>query len=328
MKAVVYERYGSPNVLQSKQVEKPAPKDNEVLIKIYAATVTAGDCETRRFDMPFLFWIPIRLYMGIRRPRIKILGQELAGEIESIGKEVKLFRNGDKVFAPTDMNFGAYAEYKCLPSTHPIAIKPTNMSYEEAATIPTGGLNALHFLRKSNIQSGQKVLINGAAGSIGTFAVQLAKYFGAEVTGVDSTRKLDMLRSIGADHVVDYTQEDFTESGETYDVILDVVRKRSFSRCKRAIKPNGIYLAANPGLTELVQMLWTSMIGGKKVLTGMADYKTEDLKYLKELVEAGKIRTVIDRRYPLQQMAEAHQYVEDGLKTGNVVITVGHNHNA
>jgi len=325
MKAIVWTKYGPPDVLQLKEVEKPIPKDNEVLIRIYAATVTAGDCELRRFDISILFWLFVRIMFGLRRPRKKILGQELAGEIESVGKEVTQFKKGDQVFAATERSLGAYAEYVCLPSTYAMAIKPTNMTYEEAATVPTGGLNALHFLRKGNIQRGQKVLINGAGGSIGTYAVQLAKSFGAEVTGVDSTRKLDMLRSIGADHIIDYTQEDFTKSGETFDVIFDVVGKSSFSRSVKSLKQKGRYLLANPALSLMIRGLWTSMTSSKKVITGLASYRTEDLIYLKELIEAGKIKSVIDRRYPLEQMAEAHRYVEKGQKTGNVVITLEHN---
>ena len=320
MKAIVYTEYGPPDVLQLKEVEKPVPKDNEVLIKIHATTVTAGDTEIRRFKFPILFWLPLRIYIGLIRPRRPILGQELAGEIEAVGKDVKLFRKGDQVFGPSGS--GAYAEYTCLPSIYAMAIKPVNMTFEEAATVPTGGLNALHFLRKGNIQRGEKVLINGAAGTIGTFAVQLAKYFGAEVTGVDSTGKLDMLRTIGADQVIDYTKEDFTKSGETYDVIFDVVGKSSFSRSVRSLKQNGRYILAIPELSRMVRGLWTSMISSKKVITGLASEKTEDLIFLKELIEAGKIKSVIDRRYPLEQIAEAHSYVEKGHKKGNVVITV------
>jgi 2-desacetyl-2-hydroxyethyl bacteriochlorophyllide A dehydrogenase len=325
MKAIVYEKYGPPDVLQLKEVAKPTPKDNEVLIKVHAATVTAGDCEIRSLKFPIWLRLLMRIMFGLRKPRKKILGQELAGEIESVGKDVKLFRKGDQVFAATEMRFGAYAEYICLPSTYAMAIKPANMTYEEAAAVPTGGLNALHFLRKGNIQSGQKVLINGAGGSIGTFAVQLAKSFGAEVTGVDSTRKLDMLRSIGADQVIDYTEEDFTKSGETYDVIFDIVGKSSFSRSIRSLKKKGFYLLANLRLSQIVRGLWTSMTSSKKVITELASYRTEDLIFLKELIEAGKIKAVIDRRYPLEQMAEAHRYVDKGHKKGNVVITVGHN---
>ena len=242
-----------------------------------------------------------------------------------MGKDVKLFKKGDQVFATTGLGFGAYAEYICLPEASKmgvLAIKPANMTYEEAAAVPTGGLEALHFLRKANIQSGQKVLIIGAGGSIGTFAVQLARYFGAEVTGVDSAGKLDMLRSIGADHVIDYTQEDFTKSAETYDVIFDVMGKSSFSGSIRSLKQNGRYLIGNPGLTQMVRGRWTSMRSSKKVIIGAAIQKTEDLVFLKELIEAGKIKSVIDRCYPLEQIAEAHRYVETGQKKGNVVISV------
>jgi 2-desacetyl-2-hydroxyethyl bacteriochlorophyllide A dehydrogenase len=325
MKAIVYHKYGSPDVLELKEVEKPTPKDNEVLIRVYATTVTAGDCEIRRFEMPILFWLPIRIYMGIIKPRIKILGQELAGEIESVGKEVTQFKKGDQVFAAADAHFGAYAEYKCLPSTNVMAMKPANMTYDEAAGVPVGGLNALHFLRKGNIQSGQKVLIYGATGSIGTFAVQLAKYFGAEVTGVCSTPNLELVKSLGADKLIDYTKEDFSKNGETYDVIFDTVGKSSFSRSKRSLKKKGFYLLANPGLSQTVRGLWTSMTSNKKVIIALASYRTEDLVFLKELIEAGKIKTVIDRHYPLEQTAEAHRYVEKGHKKGNVVITLEHN---
>ena len=331
MKAIVWTKYGSSDGLQLGEVEKPAVQDNEVLIRIYAATVTAGDCEMRSLKFPLFLSLPMRIYVGLRKPRrTTILGQELAGEIESVGKDVKLFKEGDQVFAATGFGFGAYAEYICLPEEPKemegvVAIKPANMTYQEAATVPVGGLNALHFLRKGNIQSGQKVLINGAGGSIGTIAVQLAKSFEAEVTGVDSTGKLDMLRSIGADQVIDYTQEDFTKSSETYDVIFDVVGKGSFSRSIRSLKKKGFYLLANPGLSRSVRGLWTSMTSSKKVIGGTASYKTEDLILLKELIETGKIKSVIDRRYPLEQTAEAHSYVEKGHKKGNVVITLEHN---
>ncbi|HET7090365.1 MAG TPA: NAD(P)-dependent alcohol dehydrogenase [Anaerolineae bacterium] len=329
MKAIVWTEYGPPDVLQLKEVEKPTPKDNDVLIKIHATTVTAGDCEIRSLRIPILFRLPMRLYVGLRKPkRMAILGQELAGEVEAVGKDVKLFRQGDQVFATTGLSLGAYAEYICLsekPEEGVLAIKPANMTYEEAAAVPVGGLEALHFLRKGNVQSGQKLLINGAGGSIGTFAVQLAKYFGAEVTGVDSTGKLGMLRSIGADQVIDYTQEDFTKSGETYDVIFDVVGKSSFSRSMRSLKQNGRYLLANPGLAQMVRGLWTSKRSSKKVIIGTANHRVEDLTFLKELIEAGKMKSVIDRRYSLEQIPEAHSYVEKGYKTGNVVITVEHN---
>jgi NADPH:quinone reductase-like Zn-dependent oxidoreductase len=313
MKAIIWTKYGPPEVLQLKEVEKPTPKDNEVLIKIYATTVTAGDCEMRRMKTALKFRYLMRAYVGVMRPkRITILGMELAGEIESVGKNVTLFKKGDQVFAATGfIGMGAWAEYICLPgeTKEPeksdqaiLAIKPTNMTYEEAATVPVGGLEGLYYIREGNIQSGQKVLINGAGGTIGTFAVQFAKYFGAEVTAMDSTKKLEMLRSIGADHVVDYTKEDFTKSGETYDFILDIVGKISSSRGKKTLKKTGIYRNVRKG--KLVKS------------------KTEDLLFLKELIEAGKIKSVIDRSYPLEQIAEANRYVETGEKTGHVVITL------
>jgi NADPH:quinone reductase-like Zn-dependent oxidoreductase len=324
MKAIVCTKYGSPDVLQLKEVEKPAPRDNEVLIKIFATTVTAGDCEIRSLSFPPLLRFIIQIIFGFRKPRKKILGIELAGEIESVGKDVKLFRKGNQVFASTEMRLGAYAEYICLSEKGVLAIKPANMTYEEAATVPMG-IDSLYFIRKGNIQSGQKVLINGAGGSIGTFAVQLARYFGAEVTAVDSTGKLDMLRSIGADHVIDYAKENFTKSGQTYDIIFDVVGKSLPSGSIRSLKQNGRYILANPTIALFLRMLWTSMIGSKKVITGLASYKAKDLIFLKKLIEEGKINSVIDRYYPLELTAEAHRYVEKGHKKGNVVITVEHN---
>jgi 2-desacetyl-2-hydroxyethyl bacteriochlorophyllide A dehydrogenase len=325
MKAILWMKYGSPDGLQLREIEKPTPKDDEVLIRVYAATVTAGDCEMRSLKFPLFLSLPMRVYVGLTRPtRIKIIGQELAGEIEAVGQDVKRFKKGDQVFAATGLGFGAYAEYICLPEDGVLVIKPANLTYAEAAAVPVAGLEALHFLRKANILSGQKVLINGAGGSIGTFAVQLAKYFGAEVTGVDSTGKLDMLRTIGADHVIDYMQDDFTQSGETYDVILDVMGKSSFSRCIRALQPNGRYLLLNAGLSQRVRGRWASLTSGKKVIMGAASQRREDLVFLKELIEAEKIRAVIDRCYPLEQIAEAHTYVDTGQKRGNVVITVEH----
>jgi len=282
----------------------------------------------RSLQLPPFFRLPTRIYNGLSKPgRIPILGQELAGEIESVGKAVTLCKEGDQVFGTTGFGFGAYAEYICLPEESNmgvLATKPVNMTYEEAAAVPTGGLEALHFLRKGKLQRGQKVLIAGAGGSIGSFAVQLARYFGAEVTGVDSTGKLDLMRSIGADQVIDYTQEDFTQRLEIYDMIMDVMGKSSFSGCIRSLKPNGRYLIGNPGLTQLARGQWTSMRNSKKVLFGAANQKTEDLLFLKELIEAGKIKAVIDRQYLLEQTAEAHRYVDTGQKKGNVVIAVTH----
>jgi NADPH:quinone reductase-like Zn-dependent oxidoreductase len=325
MKAIVWTKYGPPDVLQLKEVEKPTPKDDEVLIKVMAATVTAGDCELRRFDITIMLWLFVRIMFGIRKPRIKIFGQELAGEIESVGEKVTRFKKGDPVFAATEMRLGAYAEYKCLPGKYPIAIKPANMSYEEAATIPTGGLNALHFLRKGNIRSGQKVLINGAGGSIGTYALQIANSYGAHVTCVDSTSKLDMLSSLGSDQVIDYTQEDFTAKGETYDIIIDVVGKCSFSRTVRSLSRNGRFILGNPTLPGRIRGLWVNMTTGKKVISALASYKAEDLVFLKELIEAGKVKSLIDRTYPLEEVAKAHSYVEEGHKKGNVAIRIGQN---
>jgi NADPH:quinone reductase-like Zn-dependent oxidoreductase len=327
MKAIIWTKYGPPDVLQLRELEKPIPKENEVLIRIHAASVTAGDNEMRSLKFQPLLAILMRIFNGLRKPkRITILGQDLAGEIEEVGKDVRRFNQGDQVFGSTGMSMGAYAEYKCLPEELENGVlvrKPVNMTYEEAAAVPLGGLEALHYLRKGNIQSGEMVLINGAGGSIGTFAIQLAKHYGAEVTGVDSTGKLEMLRSIGAEHVIDYTREDFTKNGETYDVIFDVVGKSSYSGSIRSLKENGRYLLANPGLSQIVRMRLPLMRSGKKVISGSVSYRAEDLIFLKELIEAGKIKSVIDRRYPLEQMAEAHRYVETGNKKGNVVITVG-----
>jgi len=323
VKAVIWTRYGPPDVLQLRDIEKPTPRDNEVLIKIVATSVFAGDCEMRRFDFPISFWLPLRLMFGLIKPRVKILGQEFSGEIEAVGKEVKQFRQGDRVFAPTDAGFGAYAEYICLPATHTISIKPANMTFEEAATVPVGGLNALHFLRKGNVQRGQKVLINGACGGIGTIAVQLARLSGAEVTAVDSASKLNVLRSLGADKAVDYMQEDFTRNGERYDVIIDIVGKSPFKRSVKSLTKNGRYVLGNPRLPGMLKGIWTSLFSSKKVIVALAGYKTEDLEYLKDLIEQGKIKAVIDRNYPLDQISEAHTYVETGMKTGNVVINVG-----
>ena len=326
MKAIVFEKYGPPEVLRLKEVEKPAPKDNEVLVKVHATTVTSRDVRYRGFEVPTSAWLPARIVFGFRKPKRTILGSDLSGEIESVGKDVKRFRKGDKVFGTTtDMRFGAYAEYVSLPEEMVLATKPANMTNEEAAAVHFGANTALFFLRQGNIQYGQKVLIYGASGSVGTFAVQLAKYYGGEVTGVCSTTNTELVKSLGADKVIDYTKEDFAESGETYDVIFDAVGKSSFSGCIRSLKENGIYLQAVLAPAGSVRGLWTSMTGSKKVIGGTAVDNTEDLVFLKELIEAGKIRSVIDRRYPLEQIVEAHRYVDKGHKKGNVVITVEHN---
>ena len=258
MKAIVLAKFGPPDGLQLQEIAKPAPRDKEVLIRVYATTVTAADCELRGLKVPLVFRLPLRIYLGRIRPGPIILGQELAGAIEAVGKDVKRFRQGDQVFAWTGLGLGAYAEYKCLPEDGVLAIKPANITYEEAAALAVGGLDAVYFLRRADIQSGDKVLINGAGGSIGTFAVQLAKYFGADVNAVDSTGKLDMLRWLGADRVIDYTQEDFTKSGQTYDVIFDVVGKSAFSRSVRSLKHNGRFLLGNARLSQQVRGGWTA----------------------------------------------------------------------
>jgi NADPH:quinone reductase-like Zn-dependent oxidoreductase len=328
MKAIVWTKYGPPDGLQLQEVEKPVPKDDEILIKVQATTVTAGDCEMRRLELPLMLSFPVRIYAGLIKPkRITILGQELAGVVEQVGRNVKSFKKGDQVFGTTGFGFSAYAEYICLPGEPremqgALAAKPANLTFEEAAAVPTAGFEALHFLRKANIQPGKKVLIVGAGGSIGTYAIQLARHFGAEVTGVDGTEKLDMLGAIGANHVIDYTKEDYTRNGETHDLIIDVVGRSSVSRRLKLLKQDGYYFLAYAGLSDILLGMWAGLISKKKVKIESSSQRQEDLIFLKELIEAGKIKPVIDRCYPLEQAAEAHRYVESGHKKGNVVITV------
>jgi len=311
MKAVICTKYGPPEVLQIKEVEKPFPKDNEVLIKVIATTAHIGDTKIRRLEpglgpvKDFFFKPLMRMIVGFTGPRKKILGMELSGEIEAVGKDVTLFKVGDPVFASTEFRFGAYAGYCCIPENGILAIKPTNMTHEEAAPVSNGGITALIHLRKANIRKGQKVLIYGASGSVGTYAIQIAKYFGAEVTAVCSTANLEMVKSLGADKVIDYTQNDFTQSGETYDVIYDAVGKIASSKRKKSLTKTGIYLNVF-------------------AMSGNIKLNVKDLVFLKELCEAGKLRTVIDRRYPMEEIVEAHRYVDKGHKKGNVVITIEH----
>jgi NADPH:quinone reductase-like Zn-dependent oxidoreductase len=322
MKAIVATKYGSPEVLELREVAKPTPKDDEVLVRVHTTTVTAGDSRVRSFTVPPSAWLPARLTLGLRKPKKAIPGMVLAGEVESVGKEVSRFTKGDQVYAYDITRLSTYAEYACVSERNALALKPSTATYEEAAAIPFGAITALYFLRKGKIRSGQRVLIYGASGSVGTFAVQLAKYFGAEVTGVCGTTNVDLVKSLGADRVIDYTKADFSRHGETFDIIFDTVGKSSLPDCLRLLKKEGSYLQAVAGPAQLVQMRWASMRSGKTLLGGTAVPKTADLIYLNELIEAGKIKPVIDRCYPLEQMVEAHRYVDQGHKKGNVVIGV------
>ena len=321
MKAVIYEKYGSPDVLQIKDVEKPTPKDDEVLIKVHAAEVTKADCEMRSFNFQVKwFWLPLRVALGLIKPKRQILGGYFSGEVESVGKNVSKFIKGDQIFGASKLRLGAYGEYVCLPEGYTLAPKPCNVSFEEAAAVPLGGLNALHFLRKANIQKGEKVLINGAGGSIGTFGVQIAKAMGAEVTVVDSTLKEKMLRQIGANHFFDYTKEDFTKSGQTYDVIFSMVAESSYSACVKALNSKGRYLMANPRMSDMLRSVLTSIFTDKTAIFEFAGEKEEELLELKKMIEEGKIQSIVDKVYSLEQAAEAHRRVETEQRLGTVVI--------
>jgi NADPH:quinone reductase-like Zn-dependent oxidoreductase len=329
MKAVIWTKYGPPEVLKIEDVDKPIPQDNEVLIKVIATTVFPGDAELRRFQMPFwVMWIILRLWFGVFKPRgRKILGQEIAGVVEAVGKDVTRLKCGDQVHGVTGMRFGGYAEYICLTEEFTagkglVVIKPDSMSYAEAAAVPVGGLNAWHFIRRANLQPGEKMLINGAGGSIGSYAVQMAKSFGVEVTATDHTDKLELLRTIGADHVIDYTKEDFSKSGKIYDVILDIADKKSFRRCVRSLKANGRLLIVNTRPLHLLRRIWFSWFNNKQLICEIARVSHEDFDSLRDLVETGKVKTIIDRSYSLNKIVEAHRYVDTGLKKGHVILNV------
>jgi NADPH:quinone reductase-like Zn-dependent oxidoreductase len=322
VRAIVAASYGPPEVLQLAEVEKPTPKDDEILVRVRATTVNVGDCRMRSFTVPPMFWLPARLTLGFSKPKQPIFGMELAGDVEAVGKDVKRFKAGDPVYASTlEENFGAHAEYKCLREDAAVAAMPERMTYEEAAALPLSATTALFFLRKGNVQPGQKVLVNGASGGVGTFAVQLANHFGAEVTGVAGSRNLELVQSLGAHHVIDYTRMDFTKNGETYDVIFDAVGKTTFPQVEDSLKDGGYYLSTLIVLPEL-KRAWYARRTGKHVVGGTATPSAEALLALKELAEAGRLKSVIDRTYPLEQVAEAHRYVDQGHKTGSVVIAV------
>ncbi|SKA94159.1 NADPH:quinone reductase [Thiothrix eikelboomii] len=326
MKAIVCERYGPPEVLKVKEVEKPTPLNNEVLIKIYATTVTSGDWRVRSLKVPTGFGSIMRLVLGISRPRQPILGSELAGVVELAGKDVSKFKVGDSVFAFSDFAMGCHAEYKCIPENGAIALKPTNLTYDEAAALSFGGMTALDFFNRAKLQHGESVLINGASGAVGTAAVQLARHFGAEVTGVCSTSNLELVRSLGAHHVIDYTKEDFTQNGETYDIIVDTVGTAPFNRSKASLNEGGRLLMVLAGLPDMLQALGVSMTSSKKVVAGPAATRAEDLRFIAQLAETGVFKPVIDRRYSFEQIVEAHRYVDTGRKKGNVVIILEHDH--
>lgn len=324
MKAIVHSEYGPPDVLHLKEVEKPVPADNEVLIRVHAAEATKSDCEMRhsKFAVKW-FWLPMRLAMGVTKPRKQILGGYFAGEVEAVGKDVTRFKTGDQVFGSAALRLGAYGEYVCLPASSTLVPKPRNLSFEEAAAVPLGGLNALHFMRRANLRSGEKVLINGAGGSIGIYAVQIAKAMGATVTAVDSTIKEEMLRRTGADHFIDYTKENFTTSGMTYDVIFSMVARTSFCGCIKSLNSGGRYLIGNPRLSDMLRSVLTSRFTDKKAVFAFAGEKEEELLALKQMIEDGKLSAIVDKTYPMERAADAHRRVEAEQRLGSVVISMG-----
>jgi len=324
MKAIIYTKYGSPNVLKLKEIEKPLPKANEILIKNYATSPTSGDVKMRSFkDIPFLPWLPMRFFLGLTKPKRQILGFSVAGVVDVVGEDVKLFKVGDKVFGSTGFNGGSYAEYICLPENGVVIKKSSKMTYEEAAAIPFGALTALHFLKKGNIKKGSQVLIYGASGSLGTYAVQLAKNFGATVTGVCSGKNIKLVKSLGADKVVDYTKGNVFKKNQLYNVIFDTVGKSNFTKSVQSLKLNGIYLRAiHLRLASIIKGIWTQLTSNKKVIGGVASESTENLFFLKELFDQGKLKPVINKRFDLKEMAKAHKYIETGHKIGNVVVKI------
>jgi NADPH:quinone reductase-like Zn-dependent oxidoreductase len=328
MKVIIYESYGSPEVLKLIEMNRPIPKENEILIKNRAASVNYGDTLARnfkdvtpgKFNMPFLFWIMARSFFGFSKPKIKILGSEFSGDVETIGKSVTKFKKGDKVFGYRGQSMGTYAEYFVVPEKSVVALKPGNITYEEAAAVPGGSMVALFILRKLNIHKGQKILVVGASGGNGNFAVQIAKNYGAEVTGVCGTNRVDFIKALGADKVIDYTKEDFTNNGEKYDIILDVLGRTGFSKCKNSLTENGKYVLVSFKVKQLLQMMWTSIFSSKKVICVLSPQRPEDLLAVSKMIEEGKIKSILDKTFPKEQAAEAHRYVEQGSKKGNVVI--------
>ena len=323
MKAIVYSEYGSPDVLHIEDIDKPVPEDNEILIRVCAAEATKADCEIRSFHFAVIwFWLPFRFAMGLLKPKKKVLGGYFSGVVETVGKNVTKFKPGDQVFGSTQIKFGAYAEYLCLPDSFTIVPKPKSMSFVEAAAVPLGGLNALHFMTKANIQKGDEVLINGAGGSIGTFALQIAKAMGAEVSVVDSSIKEEVLRSIGADHFFDYSKEDFTKSGQSYDVIFNMVARSSYSKCIKLLKPGGRYLIGNPRVSDMLRSFFTSKFTSQTASFAFAGEKEQELLELKAMIEAGTIKSIVDKVYSPEQAAEAHRRVETEQRLGVVVINM------